>query len=1061
MADPARLTSDSVDLLGQAQRAGDPGLLSRAVTGFRDARDACPADGPGYEITTANLANALVVQFEMTGDSEALDEALTLLSRPFEDKAREAGRLTTRGWALQRQAELSGNTGTMKRAVAARRSALNKTRKSDPAYPDRLSDLGGALTLQHAMTGNATDLARAVGYHDAAVARSADGDPKAASRLCGLGNTLLQQALRTGDPAILRRAVDAHREALETAADHDPYQPMFLSNLGIALLREYEEDGSPAVLDEAIRRNREALELTPEGHAEHAPRLANLASSLLADYERTSDPDTLDEAAENYQRAAVSAAGQPERRARFLYGLAGARFRQAERTGGVAGFDEVLQTLKEVRDLTPDGHPNKPNRLAALGSAAFARFREDPADLTRLENGITVLREGLSLVPPGHTERGRILSNLAALLDSRFEYTDDPETLREATSVHREALEATPAGHSERGKRQSNLAVSLVHQSRAAGDDSGLEEAFRLCQEALDSETPGDSGRAQTRLALGAAHARRYELTSDPRALSSGIAAFREAADDVTAPARIRVAAGRDGGRLAASARRNTDALSAFASAVRLLDETAWAGLGREDQERLLSRLNGLPEDAAAIAITEGRLEYAVELLEQGRGVLLVRQLEVPARHAALREHAPDLAERLAWLQRALDLPASADLGEDRPTADPAEASAARRRTKLARQRDLLIEQIRARPDLRDAVTPPPFSRLADAAAQGPVIVINISSYRCDALIVTTDAVELVPLPQLSADAVSAQTSDLIEATDSAAQGTAAVLEWIWDQIVFPVFSHLHLTDLATSGQPRRIWWCPTGIAAFLPLHAAGRYTADGLIRGTAMNMAVSSYTATLRSLIKIRERATGPLPPAGPLIVAMPQTPDAAELPGAAEEARDLAAMFSQSTTLTGPEATHTAVTTAMGAHPWAHFACHGVQELLAPSSGRLVLHDQPLTIPQLMALRLNNPEFAYLSACETYRGGTLIPDEAITLASALQLAGYRHVIATLWQIGITAQDIARHVYDQLLRQAAKGTHLDSDNAAVALRTAILALVEESGGIPPFYWAAYVHTGP
>src|SRR5712692_5710065 len=97
------------------------------------------------------------------------------------------------------------------------------------------------------------------------------------------------------------------------------------------------------------------------------------------------------------------------------------------------------------------------------------------------------------------------------------------------------------------------------------------------------------------------------------------------------------------------SASLTDNALRAFASAVRLLDEAAWAGLGRQDQERLLGRLTGLPTDAAAIAITEGRLEYAVELLERGRGVLMARQLEAPAQHAALREHAPELAEQLTW----------------------------------------------------------------------------------------------------------------------------------------------------------------------------------------------------------------------------------------------------------------------------------------------------------------------------------------------------------------------------------------------------------------------------
>ena len=1058
------MTSYVLELMEQARRTGDVELLEQAVTELRRVQVAIPPGDLNHEIAVANLANALVTQFERTGEPGILDEVITLLSRPFKSKDREAGRLSVRGWALQRQAERSEDAATIKKAVAARRRALNLTGKANPAYPDRLSDLGLALALQYSMTSNATYLEQAVGYNEAAVARSADGDPELAPRLSRLGIALMQQAALTGNIAILRRAVKIQRRAVEAASVDDSVKGMFLSNLGGALQRKYEEDGSRAALDEAIKRHREAVALTPEGDVELTRRLTNLAASLMALYERTGEQEILDEVVRNYRLAVASAAGQPAYRARYLYGLAGALFRQAESSGDLAGFDEVLDLLREVLDLTPDGHPNKPNRLAALGSATFAQFREDPANLSQLDDAIAALREGLRLVPDGHTEQGRILSTLGALLDGRFEQTNDARIQQEAATFHREALAATPAGHSERGRRLSNLVVSLIYQSRVTGDGSVLDEALLRCQEALESMPPGDSGRAQALQALGAVHAGRYDLTGDHDALDRGISAFCEAADDGTAPARIRIQAGIDGGHLAASAGMTDDALNAFASAVRLVDEAAWAGLGRDDQERLLGRLTGLPMDAAAMAITAGRLEYAVELLEQGRGVLLIRQLEAYAQQAALWELAPELAEQLTWVQHALDLPGSRDpIGGDEPDGPPAEESAVSQRTALARQRDSLIQQIRARPDLQELVTPPPFSRLATAAARGPVVIVNISSYRCDALIISGGTVQLVPFPGLSVSTVTEQTEKLLEAVDNAEQGLTPVLEWIWEQIVSPVFSDLDLVSpLASDQQVPRIWWCPTGIATFLPLHAAGRYRAGAPSPDTALNMAASSYTPSLRTLIQLMERQAGPISPtAGPLIVAMPHTYGAADLPGAETEANDLASRFDNNTFLSGPSATHAAVTEAMGKHPWAHFACHGVQNLLAPSRGRLLLHDGPLTIPQLMALRLNSPSFVFLSACETYRGGTVVPDEGITLASALQLAGYQHVIATLWQIGITASDVARHVYDQILTQTGGTTELDADAAAVALRTAILTLLAESPGIPPLYWAAYIHTGP
>jgi hypothetical protein len=74
-------------------------------------------------------------------------------------------------------------------------------------------------------------------------------------------------------------------------------------------------------------------------------------------------------------------------------------------------------------------------------------------------------------------------------------------------------------------------------------------------------------------------------------------------------------------------------------------------------------------------------------------------------------------------------------------------------------------------------------------------------------------------------------------------------------------------------------------------------------------------------------------------------------------------------------------------------------------------------------MSLQLPNPVLAYVSACDTSPGGTSIPDEGTTLVSALQIVGYQHVVATLWQIiGFTATEIAKRLYDQVVTTRDRG---------------------------------------
>jgi len=93
-----------------------------------------------------------------------------------------------------------------------------------------------------------------------------------------------------------------------------------------------------------------------------------------------------------------------------------------------------------------------------------------------------------------------------------------------------------------------------------------------------------------------------------------------------------------------------------------------------------------------------------------------------------------------------------------------------------------------------------------------------------------------------------------------------------------------------------------------------------------------------------------------------------------------------------------------------------------------------------------------AYLSACSTARGGTTLPDEAIHISSAFQIAGYPHVIATLWPI---ADDVAADAaVDVHARWAA-------DGPAHALHGTTRRLRDLYNGRSPHLWAAHIHTGP
>lgn len=101
-----------------------------------------------------------------------------------------------------------------------------------------------------------------------------------------------------------------------------------------------------------------------------------------------------------------------------------------------------------------------------------------------------------------------------------------------------------------------------------------------------------------------------------------------------------------------------------------------------------------------------------------------------------------------------------------------------------------------------------------------------------------------------------------------------------------------------------------------------------------------------------------------------------------------------------------------------------------------------------------MDDAGLAFLSACSTARPGGRLADEAIHLASAFQLAGYRHVIATLWPIGDRpAVDIAAHIYTAL-------TTTGESDVAGAVHAAVRRMRRRWGRDTPSVWASHIHAG-
>jgi hypothetical protein len=989
--------------------------------------------------------------------------------------------------------------------------------RGDHAEPFFLTSLGSAWLGRFEITGRIADINNAITAHRRAVAVPAPTWEEA-GRQANYSAALLKRFEQCADPTDLTDALAAGRAAVDLvrqaradlnagiidssragAVRHALYAS--LSSLSAASLTSFEYRRARPDLDEAIQASREAVDATAEDDPSLAARQANLAHALLERFPRFWQVADLEEALQAAAAAAdaVPAGGLAE--GACLSALALANANRFAYTGELRNLDIAISTGRRAVNAALDGHPNQAGCLSNLGGALLRRY-EAVGDTKALDEAITMHRRAVQATAAGSRRPG-YLNNLGDALRRGFAVTDNMADIKESITVLREAVATVGRDATDRAGYVADLALSLVAAAEHSGTSTAVDEAIAVLER--EAGTIGDDHplRSIYFAAFGDAWRAQFEATSEDNALRNAIAWFEKAADALpgehprraenltsqgaalltlfqrdgdartgrraliasqsaaglmTAPAFTRALAARNWGQAAASLGDAQEAVTGFALAVNLLDEVAWRGLRRRDQERRLTRFAALACDAAAWAIEAGQPQRAIEILEQGRGVLLAQSLHQRARHHDLVETAPDLAARMETIDQALEQLASAD------TVGVSEGNQARR-AELTSQRHTLLRQIRQLPGFADFLRPPEFASLQQAAAQGPVVITNVSRYRCDALTITTSGVTVTTLTGLSGEDVARRAGAFVDAlqhlsSQPAEETITATLAWLWDTIAAPLLHDLRLDAVGQDepGRQRpRMWWCPTGPLTFMPLHAAGRHDTPGQ---AVIDLFTSSYAPTLRLLQQAHQYIAPTASGGKPLLVALPFTPGQLDLPDAAKEADAFAERFSKAIQIRGPSATVAATKKALeNCPPWAHFACHGLQDISDPSAGHLALHDGPLPIGEISGMRLQQTELAFLSACETFRGGAALADEAITLATAFRLAGYRHVIGTLWSISDElAPGAADQVYETLARP--DGLGIDADKTAAALDTAVLTLREECPN-EPWLWAPYVHIGP
>ncbi len=919
-------------------------------------------------------------------------------------------------------------------------------------------------------TGTRGALASALVLIRLAVAATAPGDPEH-----GRGLGLLVRALRTDsgwatDPETAAETLDAARRAVAAFPEGDAEGLLHRAVLSTVLTHLWEATGDPDHLTEALRTSATATasfggpgkpvddrDVEEGGRAagtEAAPppavhRIALLTATALALHARYSAEDSL-----------------ADLRAALAHETQAVRLAEAEEPA-------LLPGLLPVRAVS----------LVDL----YGRTRDD----AHIRQAIGAHRRALALLDPSAPEHAETSFLLAAAHTLRYRHRHDPEDLEAARRLIG-ALRRTGRRSSALGVRLTELdSLLLRQQGEFERDEVVLRRSERAQARAL-RRLVASGGPERDLIRPLTAHAgvlgELHDLTGERSDLEQAATLYEQAAGITAAPPFDRVLAALGAARAEATLNRPDRALTQFRAALALLPAAAWHGLPRTDREHILSALAGIGGDAAAAALDTGAPELALELLEQGRGVLLRQTLDRRAERRWLRSHRPQLLTRLDRARQALDHAADETAGTGGPSPfepDPQRAA--------EREWDALVRTVRQETGL-PFLTGPHTPELLRAGAEGPVVVVNCARTRSDALIVLPSGITVVPLPGLCPEYAGKLARRLDRAAALAEDDPAAahplvgdVLAELGARVAAPVLSALDslpgLEEAGATAAPSdpngaapsdrlpRLWWCPTGQAAFLPLHAAR------LPDGTWLpDRWISSYTVTLRTLSESRASGaavTACEPPgsaaekrraAPPLIVCVPRPGEQDRLlRHADEEARRVLTHLPGADLLPGDRATPQGVLTALRDSRWLHFIGHAEQ--LPSSEGGALLRcrdagdgrEGAVTATEIAGLGPAEADLAYLSACETATGDIDLPDEAAHLAGALQMAGFRHVIAAQWAVSDRrAPDLADAFYRRVTD--ADGPH--ADRSARALHHVVTALRRTRPDAAAL-WAPYVHVGP
>ncbi|KAF5614490.1 30S ribosomal S17P protein [Fusarium sp. NRRL 25303] len=884
-------------------------------------------------------------------------------------------------------------------ALLVAREAVEIIAKDSPMAAKYLNSLGRLLRHKFDFMGDPRDLDEAIQILRQCVAQSKEVDPSWPQWLTDLGDCIYARHNLTGSLPDLEEAIELARRALGDTAENDPEAIDLTIDLVVRLRTQNKRTGSIFASEEAIEMAQKILESCPENHPSRSTLLHLLAGSFSDRYVLTGVMDDLNQHIMLSRQAIDATSIDNSERVARLAGLA-------------VGLSDRIATM--AFEQTQEGSDDRATHACNLSGYLLTLYQRTGERL-HLDTAIALARGSVDSTLASNALRHIRLGNLTACLIARFDSTGSLEHLEECMKMGQEAKEATPNEHVEWPARLHDLGAIMQRKYQMTEDLEDLDKAIGLTQEALLALGPNHPQQADTMSLIALFFAKRYGETESPDDLQRTEFFYRAALFQTQSPIVTRIEAGVKLISVCMVQRNMEQAYEDAKYVVDLIPQMAVRSLKSSDKQDLLLKIGGVSSEAAGLALhlDEDPL-VALSLLEKGRGIFALSLEEMRADINALEEQCPDLARKFVSLREQLS--ASTSSGKTLDTEDPEWNVDESRRHEAGDEFESLLGEIRQQSGFETFLLPPSESEIRFAVERGPIVVINTSMLRCDAILVESHQITSVPLTDFNR-------RDMIEYVKNGTFKSDEALQWLWDCIANPVLNALGFDKPPLEGDWPHVWWIMTGLLNKFPIHAAG-YQFKGSSE-TVIDRVISSYHGSIQSIIRSRKRPTSATIQTNALLVAMEATPGSSKLPFATGEIAAIRGICkSMLIEPDEPEPTRDNILSSLLECGIFHFAGHARTDPEDPIGSYLCLDEERgkcLTVLDLLDINLQSrsPFLAYLSACGTGRiDHNDLADEGIHLINGFHTAGFRHIIGTLWEVkDEICVDMARITYEGMMK--------------------------------------------